>query len=250
MKTLGLIGGLSWESTAVYYRLLNQIARERLGGHHSAALMMYSFDFAPIAAMHASGDWVAAAAAMVGAARRLEDGGADAVLICSNTMHKTAAEVRAALIVPLIDIIELTASKLRAAGVRRPLLLGTRFTMEQDFYVEGLKAGGVTPTIPPPHGRAWLHGIIYDELVQGRIEPASRGAFVAMVEQAVAEDGVDAAILGCTELGLLVSDGDLAVPAFDTTELHAQAAMEFALGSDPVEAGRGPQSASPPGPAG
>jgi aspartate racemase len=230
MRTLGLIGGLSWESTATYYRLLNQIARERLGGHHSAELFMYSLDFAPIAAMHAAGDWPAATEVMIDVARRLERGGADALLICSNTMHKTADDVRASVAVPLISIMEATAAQVLAARVRRPLLLGTRFTMEQAFYVDALRVGGVTPVVPPPRARDWLHGIIYDELVQGRVEPASRRAFVAMVEQAVADEGVDGAILGCTELGLLVSSDDLPVPAFDTTALHAQAAMDFALG--------------------
>ena len=230
MKTLGLIGGLSWESTAVYYRLLNRIARERLGGHHSAELLMYSVDFAPIAAMHAAGDWPAAAEVMIDIARRLERGGAEAILICSNTMHKTAGEVRAAVEVPLIDIMQVTASSVRAAGLRRPLLLGTRFTMEQDFYVDGLNAGGVTPTIPPIGARQWLHEVIYGELVQGRVEPVSRRTFVVMVDRAVAEDGVDGVILGCTELGLLVGPDDLSTPTFDTTELHARAAMDFALG--------------------
>ncbi len=230
MKTLGLIGGLSWESTAVYYLLLNRMARESLGGDHSAELLMYSVDFAPIAAMHAAGDWPAAAEVMIDIARRLERGGAEAILICSNTMHKTAGEVRAAVEVPLIDIMQVTASSVRAAGVRRPLLLGTRFTMEQDFYVDGLNAGGVTPTIPPIGARQWLHEVIYGELVQGRVEPASRRTFVVMVDRAVAEDGVDGVILGCTELGLLVGPDDLSTPTFDTTELHARAAMDFALG--------------------
>jgi aspartate racemase len=179
--------------------------------------------------MQAAGDWTAAAQVMVETARRLERGGAEAILICSNTMHKTAPQVRAAVSVPLIDITRATAAEVRAAGVRRPLLLGTRFTMEQDFYVDGLTAGGVTPVIPPEDERLWLHQIIYDELVQGRIEPASRQAFVVLVEKAVAEDGVDGAILGCTELGLLVGRDDLPVPIFDTTELHARAAMDFAL---------------------
>lgn len=230
MKTLGLIGGLSWESTATYYRLLNQFVRDRLGGQHSAELLLYSLDFAPVAAMHAAGDWPAAAALMVDIARRLERGGADAILICSNTMHKTADDVRASVAIPLIDITRATASQVRAAGVRRPLLLGTRFTMEQRFYADGLKAGGVTAVVPPREAREWLHGIIYDELVQGRVEPGSRQAFVAMVERAVADEGVDGAILGCTELGLLVDASDLSVPTFDTTEIHARAATDFALG--------------------
>src|SRR5258708_27681012 len=191
---------------------------------------MYSVDFAPIAAMHAAVDWAAAAEIMIDIAHRLERGGAKAILICSNTMHKTADEVRAAVAIPLIDIMQVPAASARAAGVRRPLLLGTRFTMEQNFYVDGLTAGGVTPTIPPLGARQWLHEIIYDELVQGRVEAVSRRAFVDMVDRAVVEDGVDGVILGCTELGLLVGPDDLSTPTFDTTELHARAAMDFALG--------------------
>jgi aspartate racemase len=220
---------MSWESTAVYYRLLNEMARERLGGCHSADLVMISVDFAPIAAMQAAGAWDEATAVMVEAARRLEGAGAAAVLICANTMHRMADEVQAAVGVPVIHIADVTARAVGAAGARRPLLLATRFTMEQDFYRDRLRAGGVEALIPSEDERARLHAIIYDELVRGRIEAASRRAFIAIVERAVAEEGVDAAILGCTEFGLLVRSGDLAVPVFDTTELHARAAMDFAL---------------------
>ena len=229
MKTLGLIGGMSWESTAVYYRRLNQIARDRLGGRHSAELLVYSVDFAPIADMQAVGDWESATRAMIEAARRLERGGAAALLICANTMHRMADEVQAAIAIPLIHIADVTAAAISAAGVRRPLLLATRFTMEQEFYRDRLERGGVKAAIPPAPARERLHAIIYDELVQGRVEVASRAAFIAVVREAMARDGVDGAILGCTEFGLLVGPDDLPVPTFDTTELHARAAMDFAL---------------------
>jgi len=230
VKRLGLIGGMSWESTAVYYRLLNEMARERLGGQHSADLVMVSVDFAPIAVLQAAGAWGEATAIMVEAARRLEGAGAEAILICANTMHRMADEVQAAVRAPVIHIADATARRVHSAGARRPLLLATRFTMEQDFYRDRLRASGVealSPRAPPP---ARLHAIIYDELVQGRIEDVSRRAFIAIVERAVAEDGVDAAILGCTEFALLVRPGDFSVPALDTTEIHARAAMDFALG--------------------
>ncbi|HEY5290413.1 MAG TPA: aspartate/glutamate racemase family protein [Caulobacteraceae bacterium] len=229
MKKLGLIGGMSWESTAVYYRLLNEMARERLGGHHSAELVLASVDFAPIAAMQAAGEWAQATAVMVEAARRLQAAGATALLICANTMHRMANEVQAAADIPLIHIADVTATAIREAGVRRPLLLATRFTMEQAFYRDRLAAAGVEAAIPPLAARERLHGIIYDELVRGRIEPASRAALIAIVERAAQEDGVDSAILGCTEFDLLVRPDDLPVPTFDTTEIHARAAMDFAL---------------------
>ena len=231
MKTLGLIGGMSWESTAVYYRLLNRLARERLGGHHSAPLLIWSVDFAPIAAMQARGDWAAATAEMVTAARGLDAAGASALLICANTMHRMADEVVASVSIPLIHIADATAKALRDLGSRRPLLLATRFTMEQAFYRDRLSAAGVLAVIPPASARERLHAMIYDEWVQVWIEPSSRAAFVAIVAVAVAEQGGDAAILGCTEFGLLVGPDDLAVPAIDTTEVHARAAMDFALGS-------------------
>jgi aspartate racemase len=228
-KRLGLIGGMSWESTAVYYRRLNELARERLGGQHSADLVLVSFDFAPIAAMQAAGEWDQASAEMIAAARRLEAAGAKALVICANTMHRMAGEVEAAVQVPLIHIADATAAEVRAAGVKRPLLLATRFTMEQAFYRDRLRDGGVEVVIPNGAERARLHAIIYDELIQGRIEAASRAACVEVVKRAVAEDGVDAAILGCTEFDLLIGPGDLPVPVFDTTDIHARAAMDFAL---------------------
>lgn len=229
MKTLGLIGGMSWELTAIYYRRLNQIARERLGGQHSAKLVLWSVDFAPIAAMQADGRWDEATAAMTDAARRLAEAGCDAILVCANTMHRMADEVEAAAGLPLIHVAEATAAAIKAAGSKRPLLLATRFTMEESFYRARLGRSGVEALIPPEPDRARLHTIIYDELVQGRFEPASKAVIIAMVEAAQARDGVDGVIFGCTEIGLLLGPADLAVPVFDTTEIHAQAAMAFAL---------------------
>ena len=230
MKTLGLIGGMSWESTTLYYQLLNRIARERLGGQHSAQLVIWSVDFAPIARMQAAGLWDEATAAMVDAARRLERAGAEAIVICANTMHRMADDVAASVGVPLIHVAEATAGAINAAGVKRPLLLATRFTMEQPFYRDRLRRHGVEALIPSEPDRARLHAIIFDELVQGRFKMASKDALVAMTESAVRGEGADGVILGCTEFGLLVKPEDLPGPVFDTAEIHAKAAMDFALG--------------------
>jgi aspartate racemase len=229
MKTLGLLGGMSWESTAVYYRLLNRMARERLGGQHSARLLMWSADFAPIAAMQAAGEWDRATEVLTEAARRLERAGAEALLICANTMHRMAPEVQAAVQVPVLNVADATAAAIRAAGAARPLLLATRFTMEQTFYRDRLSAGGVEAIVPDVDERQRLHAIIFDELVQGRFEPASRAAVVAIAERSVRDAAADAVIFGCTEFGLLVAPADLSVPVFDTTEIHARAGMDFAL---------------------
>ncbi len=229
MKTLGLIGGMSWESTTLYYQLLNRIARERLGGQHSAKLVLWSVDFAPIARMQAAGLWDEATAVMVDAARRLERAGAEAIVICANTMHRMADDVAAAVSPPLLHVADATAAAVRAAGVRRPLLLATRFTMEQAYYRDRLRKHGVEALIPSPLDRERLHAIIFDELVLGRFKLASKDALVAMTESAVRGEGVDGVILGCTEFGLLVKPEDLPVPAFDTAEIHAKAAMDFAL---------------------
>jgi aspartate racemase len=230
MKTLGLIGGMSWESTTLYYQLLNRMARERLGGQHSAKIVLWSVDFAPIARMQAAGLWDEATAAMIDAARRLERAGAEAIVICANTMHRMADEVAAAVSPPLLHVGDATAAAIRAAGVRRPLLLATRFTMEQGFYRERLRRHGVEALIPAEPDRVRLHSIIFDELVQGRFKLASKDALVAMTESAVRGEGADGVILGCTEFALLVKPDDLPVPVFDTTEIHAKAAMDFALG--------------------
>jgi aspartate racemase len=229
VKTLGLIGGMSWESTTLYYQFLNRMARDRLGGQHSASLVLVSVDFAPIARMQAAGLWDEATSEMVEAARRLERAGAEAVVICANTMHRMADDVAASIGVPLIHVAEATAAAIQASGVRRPLLLATRFTMEQPFYRDRLRRHGVEALIPSAPDRARLHSIIFDELVQGRFKLASKDAMVAIVESAIRGEGVDGVILGCTEFGLLVKQEDLQIPMFDTAELHAKAAMDFAL---------------------
>jgi aspartate racemase len=229
MKTLGLIGGMSWESTAVYYELLNRLARERLGGQHSAKLVLWSIDFAPMAALQSAGLWDEATAIMIDAARRLERAGAEAILICANTMHRMADEVAAAVGVPLLHVADALARDIAASGAKRPLLLATRYTMEQSFYRDRLRRGGVEVVIPPERDRARLHAIIFDELVRGKFKLASKEALVAIVERCRRTDGVDAVILGCTEFGLLVKPEDLPAPTFDTTELHAKAAIDFAF---------------------
>jgi aspartate racemase len=229
MKTIGLIGGMSWESTTLYYQFLNRIARDRLGGQHSASLVMVSIDFAPMARLQAAGLWDEATTQMIDAARRLERAGAEAIVICANTMHLMADEVAAAVSVPLIHVAEATASEINIAGVKRPLLLATRYTMEQPFYRGRLRRHGVEALVPSEPDRAKLHSIIYDELIQGRFKLSSKEAIVAMVESAVRGEGVDGVILGCTEFGLLLKPDDLPVAMFDTTEVHAKAAMAFAL---------------------
>lgn len=230
MRTLGLIGGMSWESTAIYYRRLNELVRERCGGLHSAELLLRSFDFAPIAALQASDDWDRLTRSMIDAARRLEAGGAEGLLICSNTMHRMADEVAAAVTVPLIHIGDATAAAIKAAGSTRPLLLGTRFTMDGDFYRGRLRERhGLEVMLPDAEGRALVNRVIYDELCLGIVTGASRAAYLDIVEAAKAA-GSDGAIFGCTEVGMLIGGRDLGVPAFDTAELHCAAAVDFMLG--------------------
>ena len=230
VKTLGLIGGMSWESTTLYYQHLNRMARERLGGQHSASLILLSVDFAPIAGMQSAGLWDEASAVMIDAAKRLEGAGAEGLLICANTMHRMADDVASAISIPLIHVVDATAQAINNAGVRRPLLLATRYAMEQGFYRERLRRFGIDAGIPSEPDRARLQAIIYDELIQGLVKLSSREALVAMVESAVRGEEAAGVILGCTELALLVGPDDLPVPVFDTTEIHAKAAMDFALG--------------------
>ncbi|WGF87924.1 aspartate/glutamate racemase family protein [Marinivivus vitaminiproducens] len=229
MKTLGLIGGLSWESTAIYYRLLNAMVRERLGGLHSARLLLWSFDFEDVAERQHRGDWEGASALMVEAARKLEQAGAEALVICSNTMHRMAGAVRDATTVPLIHIADATATAVVARGVVRPALLATRFTMEQDFYKGRLRdPHGLDPMIPDEDGRALVHRIIYDELCQGIVRPESKALYLERIERLAAE-GADGVILGCTEVTMLIGQADIDLPVFDTTFLHAKAAIDFSL---------------------
>ncbi|MFI4936424.1 MAG: aspartate/glutamate racemase family protein [Caulobacterales bacterium] len=229
MKTLGLIGGMSWESTTSYYQLLNRMARDALGGQHSAKLILWSIDFAPMAALQSAGLWDEATTIMIDAARRLEGAGAEALVICANTMHLMADDVAAAVSIPLIHVADATAAAIVGARVKRPLLLATRYTMEQTFYRERLRRRGVETLIPAEPDRARLHAIIFDELVQGRFKLSSKQAVIEMTQSAVRGDRADGVIFGCTEIALLLTPDDLPVPVFDTTELHARAAMAFAL---------------------
>jgi aspartate racemase len=228
-SVIGLIGGLSWESSAQYYRILNETMRERLGPLHSARCLMWSFDFAEIEALQLAERWDDATALMIDAAQRLERGGVDLLLICSNTMHRMADAVAAAVTVPLLHIADPTAERIRAGGLRRVGLLGTAFTMEQDFYKGRLKERfGLDVLVPDPDDRALVHRVIYDELVQGRVEAVSREAYRSVIGRLV-ECGAEAVILGCTEIMLLVQDKDSPVPLFDTTRIHVEAAAELAL---------------------
>ena len=229
MKILGLIGGMSAESTTVYYQTINRLVRERLGGLHSAELVLWSVDFAPIAALQATDDWGATGRILADAAKRLEGAGAQAILICANTMHLNAPQVEAAVAAPLIHIADATAMALKARGVTRALLLATRFTMEKPFYAERLATHGIETLTPPKAERDRLHGIIYDELVVGVITEASRAAVLEMVEQARAA-GCDGVIFGCTEIGLLLYPAAMSLPTVDTAVAHCEAAVAFALG--------------------
>ncbi len=228
MKTIGLIGGMSWESTIVYYQLLNRITREHSGGLHSAELLLWSFDFAEIEALQANNDWQAATQRMIDAAHRLEKGGAQCIVICTNTMHKMAAEVEAAVSIPLIHIADATATAIQATSVSKPLLLATRYTMEQTFYKGHLQdKHNINVITPNEADRNLVHDIIYNELCQGIIKPESRSKYQAVVARGIA-NGADGVIFGCTEVSLLLSPKDVPIPSFDTTELHARAALAFA----------------------
>lgn len=227
MRTVGLLGGMSAESTTLYYQAMNRLVRERLGGLHSIQLLMWSVDFAPIAKMQADGDWEAAGEVLAKAAARLEAAGAQAIMIGANTMHIVADQVQAAIGVPLIHIADATADAVKAAGCSRPLLLATRFTMEKAFYRDRLKAQGVEALVPDQADRDRLHAIIYDELCQGVISPASKSEVLRMIDRA---DGADCVIFGCTEVGLLLTPEDLSLPVVDTALVHAQAGVDFALG--------------------
>jgi aspartate racemase len=229
MQLIGLIGGLSWESTAEYYRILNRGAQARLGGVHSARSLIYSVDFGEIEKLQHAGDWDAASAAMVDAARRLERGGADFLLICSNTMHRMAAAIEASVAISLLHIADPTGAAIAAAGFARIGLLGTAFTMEQPFYRDRLVQGfGLEVLVPNEADRRLVHDVIYQELVKGIVRDESRARYRAVIARLI-EAGAEAIILGCTEIMLLVGTDDSAVPLFDTTTLHAEAALSLAL---------------------
>ncbi|MFK0234957.1 aspartate/glutamate racemase family protein [Streptomyces vinaceus] len=232
MKTIGLLGGMSWESTAEYYRLLNELTRNRLGGLHSARCVLYSVDFADIERLQAEGRWAEAGEVLAEAAQRLEAAGADLVLICTNTMHKVADRVQDALSVPLLHLADATADAVKRAGLTHVGLLGTAFTMEQEFYRGRLAASGLEVRVPDAGGRALVHRVIYEELCRGVVREESRASYQDVIQRLVA-DGAQGIILGCTEIELLVGAGDSPVPVFPTARIHAEAAVEAALSAAP-----------------
>lgn len=228
MKMIGLIGGMSFESSAVYYRLVNEEVRSRLGGLASAAVLMHSVNFEDIVSLQKAGRWDDAARRLGDAAAGLERAGADCVLICTNTMHLVADAVARRVGVPLIHIIDETAASLKAAGARRPLLLATRYTMEHGFYGDRMKTLGIDVMVPDVEDRAATHDIIFSELCAGHVLESSRDRMIAIIEKAKAA-GADSVILGCTEICLLLDPARLPLPGFDSTTIHARAAVDFAL---------------------
>ncbi|NPC42905.1 aspartate/glutamate racemase family protein [Nocardioides sp. zg-1230] len=228
MRRIGLLGGMSWESSALYYEILNAAVRERLGGYHSARVLMSSVDFAEVEAMQAAGEWEAAGALLAAEGAALEVAGAECLVLCTNTMHKVADAIEAATDVPLIHIVDVTAEAVRATGLSRVALLGTRFTMEQAFVRDRLATHGIEALVPPGEDRELVHEVIYGELVHGVVREASRAAYVDVVDRLVA-DGAEGVVLGCTEIELLLRPQDVDVPVFATTRLHALAAVDFAL---------------------
>lgn len=229
MKTIGLIGGMSWESSQEYYQLINEEVRNHLGGLHSAKSLMYSFDFAPIEQLQQQGRWDEATRLMVEAAKNLEKGGADFIIITSNTMHKMAAEVEQAVKVPFLHIADPTAERIKKQNITKVGLLGTKYTMEEDFYKGRLiEKFGLEVVIPDEAERKIVNETIYDELCLGLIKSSSKAKYVQIIKQ-LSDQGAEAVILGCTEIGLLVKQGDGPLPVFDTTRIHAQSAVELAL---------------------
>lgn len=229
MKTIGLIGGMSWESTIPYYRQINQRIKQQLGGLHSGKIILYSVDFAEIEELQRSGDWDKAGALLADAAVKLQSAGAECLVLCTNTMHKVAAAIEAAVAVPLLHIADATAEAIHAAGLRKVALLGTRFTMEQDFYKKRLTEHyGLEVLVPDEAGRTLVHQVIYQELCLGVVNQTSRLQYQQIMADLVTQ-GAEAIILGCTEIGLLVSAEDSSVPLFDTTALHAQKAADYSL---------------------
>jgi aspartate racemase len=231
VKTIGLIGGMSWESSIEYYRIINEATRAKLGGLHSAKSIMVSVDFAEVEILQHQGKWAEAADMLVDAAKRLENGGADFIVLCTNTMHKVAEEIQASVQIPLLHIADATAQVVKDSGIRAIGLLGTRFTMEEEFYKGRLSQQyGLQVHIPNAQEREVIHRVIYDELVVGEIKQHSKEQYLGIIERMIAQ-GVEAVILGCTEIGLLIHEQDSRVPLFDTTRIHAEAAVEYAFKS-------------------
>jgi aspartate racemase len=229
MKTIGLIGGMSWESSAEYYRIINETTKARLGALYSAKSLMYTVNFHEIEQMQHNSEWERAALVLVDAAQRLEFGGADCIVLCTNTMHKLASSIEAAVKIPFIHIADATAEKIKKQGMKKIGLLGTGFTMEQEFYKSRLtEKFGLEVIVPNKPDRDTIHHVIYDELCQGKVLPKSKAGYIRIMAD-LAKQGAEGIILGCTEIMLLVGQEDSSVPVFDTTTIHAVAAVDFAL---------------------
>lgn len=230
MKTIGLLGGMSWESSSEYYRILNELVKARLGGFHSADCLMVSVDFDDVETLQHQNEWDALTEMMIAAARRIEAGGAELLVICTNTMHKMAPEIQTAIQIPLLHIADAAGEAIRAQGLHTVGLLGTKFTMEGDFYRKRLNEKfGLSVLIPNEADRETVHNTIYGELVKGVLNPSSRQSFVEIIRK-LQDDGAEGVILGCTEIPLLVKQTDVSLPLFDTTRIHAEAAVDWALG--------------------
>lgn len=229
MKTIGLLGGMSWESSIEYERLINEGVRDRLGGTHSADLIVRSYDFAVIERLQAVGDWDGAGALLAADARSLQDAGAEMIVLCTNTMHVVAPAIEAAIDIPFLHLADTTAAAVLDEGVTTVGLLGTRYTMEQPFYRDRLASHGIEVIVPDEPDRTTVHDVIYDELVRGVVSDGSRARYLEVIERLVAR-GATGVVAGCTEIELLVSADDVAVAYFPTTRLHASAAVDFALG--------------------
>lgn len=229
MKTIGVLGGMSWESSLEWYRLANERVRDRLGGHHSARILLDSLDFAEIEAMQARDDWAGAAELLAARARALEDAGAELLVLCTNTMHLVAEQIQDAVSIPLLHIVDVAADEILRTEVRTVGLLGTAFTMEKPFYTDRLAAHGIGTIVPDAEGRRVVHDVIYDELVHGIVRDESRERYREIIEALVAR-GAKGIILGCTEIELLIGAGDATVPVYPTTSLHVDAALDTALG--------------------
>jgi aspartate racemase len=229
MKTIGLIGGMSWQSSLEYYRIINELISEKLGGLHSAKIVMVSLDLAEIAVLQFAGNWDAAAELLIGAAQRLEQAGADVLMICTNTMHKVADRVQTNVAIPLIHIADATGEAIKAKNLGKVGLLGTKFTMEQSFYKARLADRyGLEVIVPAEDERQVVNHVIYAELCRGQIKSSSKEAFLKII-QTLAANGAEGIILGCTEIGLLIDERDVRIPLFDTTKIHAEAAVRWAL---------------------
>ncbi|MFB9324595.1 aspartate/glutamate racemase family protein [Paenibacillus aurantiacus] len=232
MKTIGLIGGMSWESSLLYYQIINQRVKEKLGGHHSAKSLMYSMDFHDIKTLQHENKWEEATGILIEAAKKLEAGGADFIVICTNTMHKMAKEMEDSVSIPLLHIADATAAEIVKDGIKKIALLGTAFTMEQDFYKGRLtEVFGLDVIVPEAADRTMIHATIYEELCLGIIKESSRQAFLEVIDR-LCDQGAEAVILGCTEIGLLLAQENCRIKVYDTTSIHAESAVDFALSED------------------